>query len=93
LAAIIIAAIASAITISYYWRVELDKEASHLAFKIGCRRLVPAVGYGKGKSESQKNHGSKNATIIKRRQEFLYSQLEAFFRNQNCSMVYIGYFY
>jgi hypothetical protein len=78
LAAIIIAAIASAITISYYWRVELDKEASLLAFKIGCR--------------SQKNHGSKNATIIKRRQEFLYSQLEAFFRNQNCSMVYIGYF-
>jgi hypothetical protein len=80
LAAIIIAAIASAITISYYWRVELDKEASLLAFKIGCRRLVPAVGNRNGKSRSQKNHGSKNATIIKRRQEFLYSQLEAFFR-------------
>jgi hypothetical protein len=59
LAAIIIAAIASAITISYYWRVELDKEASLLAFKIGCRRLVPAVGNRNGKSRSQKNHGSK----------------------------------
>jgi hypothetical protein len=25
-------------------RVELDKEASLLAFKIGCSRLVPAMG-------------------------------------------------
>jgi hypothetical protein len=78
LAAIIIAAIASAITISYYWRVELDKEASLLAFKIGCRRLVPAVGNRNGKSKSQKNHGSKNATIIKRRQEFFTLNLRNF---------------
>jgi hypothetical protein len=45
-----------------------------------------------GKAGVKRIMAVKNATTIKRRQEFLYSQLEAFFRSQNCSMVYIGYF-
>ena len=45
--------------VSYYWRVELDKEACLLAFRIGWRRLVSAVRKHVRQRRSEKHHGSK----------------------------------
>jgi hypothetical protein len=69
------------ISISYYWRIKLGKEASILVFKIGCWQLVPAVGIRTGKSRRQKSHGSKKLQqLSKQDREFLCFQFETIFQ-------------
>jgi hypothetical protein len=59
---------------------ELYKEASIIPFKIGSRRLVPAVGKRMGKKRSEKNHGSKKYNNYQNKTRNFCTQLEAIFQ-------------
>jgi hypothetical protein len=45
-----------------------------------------------GKKEAKRIMAAKNATTIKTRQGIFVLNSRQFFRNQNCSRAYIGYF-
>jgi hypothetical protein len=53
---------------------------------------VPAMGKRMGKKEAKRIMAAKNATTIKTRQGIFVLNSRQFFRNQNCSRAYIGYF-
>ncbi len=70
----------------------LTKRLAFLPSKSAAGGWCPPWANALGKAGVKRIRAAKNTTTIKQDREFLYSQLETFFRNQNCSRVYMGYF-